>query len=188
MEQEIINGKAKLSGKAKLLLVVAGIITIVINDTIHWAPGADSLYIGHYIVLFIGFFLILSPIIISLTLGKGKIFVTDKRVYGTAIFGKRVDLPLDAISAVATGKFNGISITTASGAIQFLLIKNRDEIHKEITKLLVARQEKSDNKVITKQETTSYNADELKKFKELLDSGVITEEEFDAKKKQLLGL
>ena len=31
-------------------------------------------------------------------------------------------------------------------------------------------------------------ADELKKFKELLDSGVITQEEFDAKKKQLLNL
>ena len=31
-------------------------------------------------------------------------------------------------------------------------------------------------------------ADELRKFKELLDSGVITQEEFDAKKKQLLGL
>lgn len=31
-------------------------------------------------------------------------------------------------------------------------------------------------------------ADELKKLKELLDSGVITQEEFDAKKKQLLGL
>lgn len=31
-------------------------------------------------------------------------------------------------------------------------------------------------------------AEELKKFKELLDSGVITQEEFDAKKKQLLGL
>lgn len=32
------------------------------------------------------------------------------------------------------------------------------------------------------------NADELKKFKELLDMGIITQEEFDAKKKQLLGL
>lgn len=32
------------------------------------------------------------------------------------------------------------------------------------------------------------DADELKKFKELLDMGVITQEEFDAKKKQLLGL
>ena len=31
-------------------------------------------------------------------------------------------------------------------------------------------------------------AEELKKFKDLLDSGIITQEEFDAKKKQLLGL
>lgn len=31
-------------------------------------------------------------------------------------------------------------------------------------------------------------ADELRKFKELLDSGVISQEEFDAKKKQILGL
>ena len=31
-------------------------------------------------------------------------------------------------------------------------------------------------------------ADELKKFKELLDMGVITQDEFDTKKKQLLGL
>lgn len=34
----------------------------------------------------------------------------------------------------------------------------------------------------------SSNADELRKFKELLDDGIITEEEFQAKKKQLLGL
>lgn len=32
------------------------------------------------------------------------------------------------------------------------------------------------------------SADELKKFKELLDSGIITQEEFDKKKKQLLNL
>lgn len=32
------------------------------------------------------------------------------------------------------------------------------------------------------------NADELGKYKELLDKGVITQEEFDAKKRQLLGL
>lgn len=30
--------------------------------------------------------------------------------------------------------------------------------------------------------------DELKKLKELLECGIITQEEFDAKKKQLLGL
>ena len=37
-------------------------------------------------------------------------------------------------------------------------------------------------------QSSSSAADELKKFKELLDMGVITQEEFDAKKKQLLGL
>lgn len=34
----------------------------------------------------------------------------------------------------------------------------------------------------------SSAADEIKKFKELLDCGIITQEEFDVKKKQLLGL
>lgn len=36
--------------------------------------------------------------------------------------------------------------------------------------------------------TSQGNADELKKFKDLLDSGVITQEEFDTKKNQLLNL
>ena len=36
--------------------------------------------------------------------------------------------------------------------------------------------------------TSQGNTDELKKFKDLLDSGVITQEEFDTKKKQLLNL
>lgn len=35
---------------------------------------------------------------------------------------------------------------------------------------------------------TSSNADEIRKFKGLLDDGIISQEEFDAKKKQLLGL
>lgn len=34
----------------------------------------------------------------------------------------------------------------------------------------------------------SSGADEILKFKELMESGVITEEEFEAKKKQILGL
>ena len=45
---------------------------------------------------------------------------------------------------------------------------------------------RNENKELLKQKTTV--ADEIKKFKELLDMGAITQEEFDAKKKQLLGL
>ncbi len=54
---------------------------------------------------------------------------------------------------------------------------SKEEFQKAVT---------SNNTNNTNQATSS--ADELKKFKELLDSGIITQEEFDAKKKQLLGL
>ena len=46
----------------------------------------------------------------------------------------------------------------------------------------------SAQKVETVNGATLGTAEELKNFKELLDDGVITQEEFDAKKKQLLGL
>ena len=35
---------------------------------------------------------------------------------------------------------------------------------------------------------TKVNYDEISKLKQLLDNGIITQEEFDTKKKQLLGL
>ena len=35
---------------------------------------------------------------------------------------------------------------------------------------------------------SASNAEELMKFKQLLDAGAITQEEYDAKKQQLLGL
>ena len=59
-----------------------------------------------------------------------------------------------------------------------------------ISALLIKRQNKETSLSVasSKQEHTQSNADELKKFKELLDSGVITQEEFEAKKKQLLGV
>lgn len=130
-------------------------------------------------------------IIFYFYISKMKLIVTDKRVYGKAAFGKQVDLPLDSISAVGTSLFGGIAVATSSGTIKFLGISNRDKIHKVIRKLLIERQsenkkEKTSVTHITQEAQSS--ADELRKYKELLDCGVITQEEFDAKKKQLLGI
>lgn len=120
---------------------------------------------------------------------KMSITVTDKRIYGSVAFGKRVDLPIDSISAVGISMFQGIAIGTSSGRIVFSMIKNRDEIHTVISNLLIQRQNQSQKTITTiTQEIPLSNADEIKKYKDLLDSGVITQEEFDAKKKQLLGL
>ena len=53
--------------------------------------------------------------------------------------------------------------------------------------MVVPKTEPQPQQIINNIQETS-NADELKKFKDLLDSGIITQEEFDEKKKQLLGL
>ena len=118
--------------------------------------------------------------------------VTDKRIYGKTWFGKRVDLPVDSVTAIATvGLFKGITAATSSGKISFLLIKNSAEVYQELNNLIIERQgkktEASTVEVIKETQPLS-NADELKKYKDLLDAGIITQEEFDAKKKQLLGL
>ncbi len=133
-------------------------------------------------------FCIISPIIIvssfiMLVINGCSITITDKRVYGKASFGKRVDLPLDSISAVSSRTFlNCICVSTSSGNISFFLAKNYAQIHSVINDLLIDRQ--------SQPTVTSENSlgDELRKYKELFDSGIITQEEFDAKKKQLLGL
>lgn len=113
--------------------------------------------------------------------------VSDKRVFGKAAFGQRVDLPFDKVSSVAMCAFKGIAVATSSGKIKFLFCKNKDEVFDTISEVLLERQNKW-NEVVAKQDMSQSNADEIKKFKELLDSGIITQEEFDAKKKQLLGL
>ncbi len=70
---------------------------------------------------------------------KMQIIVTDKRVFGKAAFGKRVDLPLDKISAVVQSMFHGLTITTSGGKVTFVGIKERDEVHKVIIDLLMER-------------------------------------------------
>jgi hypothetical protein len=59
----------------------------------------------------------------------------------------------------------------------------------EIKSAIIAKKKTShDQSMNVNTVTNASSADELKKYKELLDSGVITQEEFDAKKKQLLEL
>lgn len=191
-EKQIICGKQKLS--------IIGIIIIAIGIFILYSAFSCSILKGVFChdtcfgykpymwAIVLGFILLVFGIVFTISTSCCKIYVTDKRVYGKAIFGKRVDIPIDSVSAVGTiPLFRGIAISSASGAIKFLYISNSNEIHAEISKLIIARQDKniSDPEKI---EMSQSSADELKKFKDLYDSGVISEEEYEAKKKQLLGL
>lgn len=146
----------------------------------------DKIWDDGYIYLFFFFlYIFLVFLLYYWIICKMQITVSDKRVYGKTIFGRSVDLPIDSISAVGSGMFNKIIVATSSGKIKFLFIENSQAVREEILKLIMARQDekKAENTPISNSFT-----DELKKLKELLDSDIITQEEFDSKKKQILGL
>ena len=137
------------------------------------------------VCIYLGLVGIIAAAILTWQMGKCSLTVTNRQVVGKASFGKSVVLPINQISAVGLGCCGRITIATSSGKIHFWLLENRDAVHSQLAKII---NEVQIEKAYQANTTTQSNADELKKFKELLDSGVITQEEFDAKKKQLLGL
>ena len=126
--------------------------------------------------------ILIVGLIVKWWLSSFELTVTNKRVFGIASFGKRVDLPLDSISSVGTSALKGVDIGTSSGRIKFKMVRNQVEVHDVISDLLVGRQHKqkqiSDSKSIT---------NDLREIKKLLDDGIITQEEFEQKKQQMLG-
>ena len=186
-EKIIIKGTySHVSKFLPLLLAFIGFILSCIgfdDGDVFGGGGAE------YVCMFLGgIVLIAGAVILLLYIGNCEIAVSNVRVYGKAAFGKRVDLPVDSISAIATTMFSGIAVATSSGRVCFLGLKNAAEIHRVLSGLIIKRQFTPVSNTTIKQEIPQSNADELKKYKDLLDSGVISQEEFDAKKKQLLGL
>ena len=128
-------------------------------------------------------------IVLYLRNKKISMTVTNKRIFGIVAFNKRVDIPLDAIQSVKTNRRSGLIIQTSSlSNPRFTRLKNRDELYELISKILVIKQEKKAKREAEANQASVSGADELKKIKDLLDNGVITQEEYDLKKKQLLGL
>lgn len=193
MEEKVLIKSERYNVKKvfSVMALIGLILTIIYAVILMIQHDNYFLWWEHYVPLSLipvaSFALI--GLLIFLWLRSYELTITDKRVYGKVAFGKRVDLPVDSVSATATiGLFKGVSVSTSSGKISFLAIKNANEIYDVINNLLVDRQKEKTQNTGTTIVQNSDEADQLKKYKDLLDSGVITQEEFDAKKKQLLGL
>lgn len=83
--------------------------------------------------------------------------------------------PIGPVFTVYSGNTPIVPVAVVMGIVIIISFIKRSKSFNPETKVTVEVSNKSE-------------ADELKKFKELLDSGVITQEEFDAKKKELLNL
>ena len=187
-EKVLVKGKfSKTNVFALICFVIAAVafiacfvVATIFGGSPAWAfEGMDYGY--YWFFIGIAIFVILGLIFASM---KFELIVTEGKVTGKTLFGKRVDLPISQISVAGTGIFNRVSIATSSGAINFYGVINQNEVFSVISELLMKRQEETK----TTYKSPESASDELKKMKDLLDSGIITQEEFDAKKKQLLGL
>lgn len=144
-----------------------------------------SCYYGYMIML--GIVALIVGIIMKLNTEKCEITVTNEAISGKLPHGKDVHIPLDQITAINRSSFNGISITSIGNSINFHCIENREEVIKAISYLLANPQQNS-AQLTQPASSTGSEAERLKRLKDLLDSGVLTQEEFDSKKKQILGL
>lgn len=122
--------------------------------------------------------------------------VTDgsKEIYFSDVIGVQAKAPSITLGYI---QFETASIMMNNGGDNFFnentFTYNESDLPNgladEVVKFVkekVAELKKTKNSPVVVQASSS--ADELKKFKELLDMGAITEEEFNAKKKELLGL
>ncbi len=117
---------------------------------------------------------------------KVSLTVTPSRVYGRTLFSE-VSLPMDSITMTNKNGIRNLRIESPSENVVFSFGNKQacDEVYDVINRQIAERQNNKGSVTVV---NNASNADELKKYKDLLDAGIITQEEFDAKKRQLLGL
>ena len=195
MEEKILIKSEKYKvKKLSIGFIVVGFALSLLYLGIGFLDRGEQVFSDYWLFDLSYFYIYLIPVtslsligvLMYLWLNCYNLTVSDKRVSGEVLFGKKVDLPVDSISAVSViSIFKGVGISTSSGRIGFFAIKNSSEIYDVINNLLIKRQEdKNQTNIVSVKDET----EQLKKYKDLLDSGVITQEEFDQKKKQLLDL
>lgn len=122
------------------------------------------------------------------TVRNGVFLATNKRVvfYGKKMMGYDLEVfPYSNISSIEMSKGmmgHSISFFTSGNKVKMKWI-NLGDIQGFVNHVRENIGKKSDEP-----KYSSNSADEIKKFAELRDAGIITEEEFTEKKKQLLGI
>ena len=112
--------------------------------------------------------------------------VTTRRVTGRRSFQRMIDVPLDTVTSVGTCSFGGVSVTAASSRSAFYLIKNADDIRSAVASQLVDRQNRAAKPTVIIRDTRCSYADELTKLSELVDSGFVTQDEFEELKDEII--
>ena len=128
----------------------------------------------------------LIHLIVYLTARNNEITLTNYKITGTYNRSLSLNIPIDSVSSVSKGAMGSLCITCAGNKYNISYVSNRDIFCSKLNELLNTRTQQALSGVHPINQQSNYG--ELEKLKQLLDNGIITKEEFDAKKKQLLGL
>ncbi|WP_321993276.1 PH domain-containing protein [Clostridium butyricum] len=109
---------------------------------------------------------------------------TSGEKFQTVLLDNINDITFKSGIVLATITIDSIKETFNVGLSKMFADQLNSKIHEVIDKLKY----NSQNSAVSESKVEISVADEIKKFKELLDMGALTQEEFDIKKKQLLNL
>ena len=129
----------------------------------------------------------------------GKTVTKSKGGISRAVVGGLVAGPVGAVVGAGTSKHEtetvggilclNIAVRTLSGKQIVKVYKPPRGLDAFLNQCMAGKQEKAKEEVSNdRKQPILSSADELLKWKELLEQGIITQEEFDVKKKQLLGI
>lgn len=123
---------------------------------------------------------------------NGVVAITNKRVlFCSSILGKStikqilvqditsVDEDMNGLLQMGQMRVQGITE-------HFIININKKKVAEELRQNIYKAQEMQKEKNVIHNTSISSNADEILKFKKLLDEGIITQEEFERKKQELL--
>ena len=117
---------------------------------------------------------------------NNSITLTNYKITGVYNRHLSLNIPIDSISSVSKGWQGSLCITCAGNKYNIMFVGNRDDFCSSLNELLSQRTLQTMSEHSLKTSMPCY--EEIEKLKHLLDNGVISQEEFEAKKKQLLGL
>jgi len=122
-----INNKTEAQFNSKGVWTVLWILAML---CIIGALRFMSLLKVNVCISFCGLALLLSTIgvCVGMRASRAKLEVDDNYVFFKTLFGRKKYLPIESVTAVGTGFFNTVCITSPSCVIRCMLVKNKDDI------------------------------------------------------------
>ncbi|GEM_PF-6495757 len=169
--------------------------------TIYYDNGYDADYCAIVLLILIPIFLL--PLIINV-MGKFiakrcQLNLTENQVYGElkTLFGsKKLQIPIEKLDTIMTENSfldkirsgETLLVRSTSGVVKFHYVQNAEKFSRAALEQIekFKSKSKSENPAPAVNETGGSAAEKINSLKQMLDSGLISQEEFEFKKKDIL--